>query len=104
MMISLDNNNIGSSLQQLQQKQMSLLEKLASGKQVNGTYDDPAAQRVIDRLTSQGQGSSQSMSNAYDRISLAQVAESDLANISDEANHMRELTTQAQANQQQKQV
>ncbi|GAC27158.1 flagellin [Brumicola pallidula] len=94
-MIKVDNNNTGSLLQQVQQKQSNLLEKLAAGKQVNSAADDPAAQLIIDRLTSQTQGSRQAVSNAYDGIALAQVAESGLANISDDANRIRELTVQA---------
>ena len=94
-MIKFDNNNAGSLLQQVQQKQSSLMEKLASGKQVNSAADGPAAQLIIDRLTSQTEGSRQAISNAYDGISLAQVAESGLANITDDANRIRELTVQA---------
>jgi len=94
-MIKFDNNNTGSLLQQVQQKQSSLMEKLASGKQVNSAADGPAAQLIIDRLTSQTEGSRQAISNAYDGISLAQVAESGLANITDDANRIRELSVQA---------
>ena len=94
-MIKFDNNSTGSLLQQVQQKQSSLMEKLASGKQVNSATDGPAAQLIIDRLTSQAEGSRQAISNAYDGISLTQVAESGLANITDDANRIRELTVQA---------
>lgn len=94
-MIKFESSNTGSLLQQIQQKQSSLLEKLASGKQVNKASDDPAAQLIIDRLTSQTEGGRQAISNAYDGISLTQVAESGLANITDDANRIRELTVQA---------
>jgi len=94
-MIKFENNNAGSMLQQIQQKQSSLLEKLATGKEINSAADGPAAQLIIDRLTSQTEGSRQAMANAYDGIALAQVAESGLANISDDANRIRELTSQA---------
>jgi flagellin len=94
-MIKFESGNTGNLLQQIQQKQSSLLEKLASGKQVNSAADGPAAQLIIDRLTSQTEGSRQAISNAYDGISLAQVAESGLANITDDANRIRELTVQA---------
>jgi flagellin len=65
VMIKFDSNNTGSLLQQVQQKQSSLMEKLASGKQVNSAADGPAAQLIIDRLTSQAEGSRQAISNAY---------------------------------------
>lgn len=94
-MIKFESGNNGNLLQQVQQKQSSLMEKLASGKQINSAADGPAAQLIIDRLTSQTEGSRQAISNAYDGISLAQVAESGLANISDDANRIRELTVQA---------
>ncbi|MFQ3250120.1 flagellin [Glaciecola sp.] len=94
-MIKFESGNTGNLLQQIQQKQSSLLEKLASGKEVNSAADGPAAQLIIDRLTSQTEGSRQAISNAYDGISLAQVAESGLANITDDANRIRELTVQA---------
>jgi flagellin len=95
MMVYIDNNNTGMLLQQVQQKQSSLMEKLASGKQVNSAADDPAAQLIIDQLSSQTQGSRQAIANAYGGISLTQVAESGLANISDDTNKIRELTLQA---------
>jgi flagellin len=94
-MIKFDGSGSSSLLQQVQDKQSSLLEKLASGKRVNKASDDVAAQLIIDRLTSQTQGNQQAISNAYDGISLAQVAESGLANINEDANRIRELTVQA---------
>ena len=94
-MIKFDGSGSSSLLQQVQDKQISLLEKLASGKRVNKASDDVAAQLIIDRLTSQTQGNQQAISNAYDGISLAQVAESGLANINEDANRIRELTVQA---------
>ncbi|MBF7072365.1 flagellin [Glaciecola sp. MH2013] len=94
-MIKLDGSANTGLLQQIQEKQSSLLEKLASGKQVNKASDDVAAQLIIDRLSSQTQGNQQAIANAYDGISLAQVAESGLANINEDANRIRELTVQA---------
>ena len=94
-MIKLDGASNLGLLQQVQDKQSSLLEKLASGKQVNKASDDAAAQLIIDRLTSQTEGSRQAIANAYDGISLAQVAESGLANINEDANRIRELSVQA---------
>ena len=68
-------NSTSSILGQVQEKQESLMEKLASGKQVNDATDGAAAQQIIDRLTSEVEGSRQAVSNVYDGISLAQVAE-----------------------------
>jgi flagellin len=92
--INTDSNSF-SSLQQIQQKQESIFEKLASGKKINSAADGAAAQQIIDRLTTQVEGNRQSISNAYDGISLAQVAESGLSGINNDVNRIRELSVQA---------
>ena len=84
-----------SLLQQVQEKQTSLMEKLASGKKVNSAADGAAAQQIIDRLTSQVEGNRQAVNNVYDGISLAQVAEGGLEGINNDANRIRELTLQS---------
>ncbi|ALM91471.1 MULTISPECIES: flagellin [Alteromonas] len=89
-------SDIGSSLlQQVQEKQNTLLEKLASGKEINSASDGAAAQQIIDRLTSEVEGNRQAVNNVYDGISLAQVAEGGLSNINDDVNRIRELTIQS---------
>ncbi|WP_416305785.1 flagellin [Neptunicella sp. SCSIO 80796] len=95
-MINLNTNDSNTSLlQQLQEKQKSIFEKLASGKKVNSAADDAAGLQIIDRLTSQVSGYRQSVTNAYDGISLSQVAESGLSGISNDVNRIRELSIQA---------
>lgn len=95
-MISMNPNNSGTSLlQQVQEKQTQLLERLASGRRVNSASDDAAAQQIIDRLTAQGEGNRQAIRNAYDGISLAQVAESGLDGINQDVTRIRELAIQA---------
>lgn len=90
------NNNATSSIfNQVQEKQESLFEKLASGKKVNDATDGAAAQQIIDRLTSEVEGNRQAVNNVYDGISLAQVAEGGLSNINDDVNRIRELTIQS---------
>lgn len=93
--INSTSSSTGSLLQQIQEKQNTLLEKLASGKRINSAADGAAAQQIIDRLTSQVEGNRQAVNNAYDGISLAQVAESGLSGINDDASRIRELTVQA---------
>ena len=88
-------NGTTSLLQQIQDKQTNLMEKMASGKKVNSAMDGAAAQQIIDRLTSQIEGNRQSITNAYDGISMAQVAEGGMAGISNDVNRIRELTIQA---------
>ena len=89
------NNESTSLIGQIQERQNSLLEKLASGKQVNDATDGAAAQQIIARLTSEVEGSRQAVSNVYDGISLAQVAEGGLSSINDDVNRIRELTLQS---------
>ena len=84
-----------SALGQIQDKKTDLAEKLASGKQINGAQDNAAAQQIIDRLTSEVEGNRQALSNAYNGISLAQVAESGLQGIGEDVSRIRELTLQA---------
>ncbi|WP_088330221.1 flagellin [Lacimicrobium sp. SS2-24] len=94
-MLEINTKSNASLLQQVQNKQESLFEKLASGKRVNSAADDSAAQQIIDRLTSQTTGLRQAYNNAYDGVSLAQVAEGGLSGISDSVNRIRELSVQA---------
>ena len=89
------NSSTSSLLSQVQEKQESLMEKLASGKKINNASDGAAAQQIIDRLTSEVEGNRQSLNNVYDGISLAQVAEGGLGSINDDVNRIRELTLQS---------
>ena len=79
--MQVNNNGVSSLISQVQEKQNNLFEKLASGKKVNNATDGAAAQQIIDRLTSEVEGSRQAINNVYDGISLAQVAEGGLGSI-----------------------
>lgn len=94
-MIDLNTRSNASLLQQVQQKQDSILEKLSSGKRINSAADGAAAQQIIDRLTSQVEGNRQAIANTYDGISLTQVAEGGLSGINNDVNRIRELSVQA---------
>ncbi|MDI4669583.1 flagellin [Pseudoalteromonas shioyasakiensis] len=82
-------------LNQTQQTGNKLTEQLASGKKVNSAADDAAALQIIDRLTSQQDGYSQAINNAYDGISYSQVTESNLSGVNDAVSRIRELSIQA---------
>ncbi|XOV79273.1 MAG: flagellin [Aestuariibacter sp.] len=88
-------NSNASLLAQINEKQQTLLEKLASGKKVNSAADGAAAQQIIDRLTSQETGLGQALRNVYDGVSLTQVADAGLGSINDDVSRIRELTVQA---------
>ncbi|MCW8107617.1 flagellin [Alteromonas ponticola] len=94
-MINFDPSPNMNMLQQIQEKQSNLMEKLASGKKINSAADGAAAQQIIDRLTSQVEGNRQAINNVYDGISLSQVAEGGVSNINDDVQRIRELGMQA---------
>ncbi|MFQ3191939.1 MAG: flagellin [Paraglaciecola sp.] len=94
-MIGFNTESNTSLLQQVQNKQESILEKLSSGKRINGAADGAAAQQIIDRLTTQVEGNRQSISNAFDGVSMTQVAEGGLAGINQDVNRIRELSVQS---------
>ncbi len=82
-------------LNQTQQTNNKLAEQLATGKKVNTAADDAAALQIIDRLTSQQNGFSQAVSNAYDGISYTQVSEANLSGVNDAVSRIQELSIQA---------
>jgi flagellin len=94
-MINFNSESNTSLLQQVQNKQESVLEKLSSGKRINSAADGAAAQQIIDRLTTEVEGNRQSISNAFDGVSLTQVAEGGLAGINEDVNRIRELSVQS---------
>ncbi|BDX07747.1 flagellin [Planctobacterium marinum] len=95
-MVGIVSNNSGNSLlQQVQERQNNLLERLASGKKVNSAADGAAAQQIIDRLSSQIGGNQQALNNVYDGISLAQIGDAALSGVTDDVNRIRELSIQA---------
>ena len=84
----------GSNLPLIQPSN-KLAEQLATGKKVNTAADDAAALQIIDRLTSQQNGFSQAVSNAYDGISYTQVSEANLSGVNDAVSRIQELSIQA---------
>ncbi len=91
--MKIDNSN--SFLNQTQQTANKLAEQLATGKKVNTAADDTAALQIIDRLTSQQNGFSQAVNNAYDGISYSQVSEANLSGVNDAVSRIQELSIQA---------
>lgn len=71
------------------------MERLSSGLRINSAKDDAAGLAIADRMTSQVKGLSQAMRNANDGISVAQVAEGALGEITGALQRMRELSVQA---------
>ena len=71
------------------------IERLASGLRVNSAKDDAAGLAIAERFTTQIRGLNQAVRNANDGISLAQVAEGALSNISNNLQRIRELAVQS---------
>jgi flagellin len=85
------------------QRQMSItrgnldksLEKLASGSRINHAGDDAAGLAISENLRAQIRGLRQSKRNALDGVSLIQVSEGGLNEISNMLVRLRELSIQA---------
>lgn len=83
--------NLGASQSSLN----SALQRLSSGLRINNAKDDAAGLAISERMTSQIRGSNQAARNANDGISLAQTAEGDLVQITNNLQRIRDLSVQA---------
>ncbi len=71
------------------------LQRLSSGLRINSAKDDAAGLAISTRFTSQIQGLSQASRNANDAISLSQVAEGALQEVTSLLQRSRELAIQS---------
>ena len=71
------------------------LEKLSSGERINRAGDDAAGLAISENLKAQIRGLGQAERNAEDGVSLVQIAEGALAEISNILIRLRELSVQA---------
>lgn len=83
------------SLSEVKQDQDGALEKLASGSRINRASDDAAGLAISERLKADIRGSQQAKRNASDGISMIQVAEGGMNEISNILVRLRELSVQA---------
>ncbi len=95
------NTNISSlnSQRQLINSGKSLdtaFQRLSSGLRINSAADDAAGLQISNRLTNQIQGLDQAIRNANDGISLAQVAEGAMDEITSALQRIRVLAVQSQ--------
>jgi len=72
------------------------MERLASGKRINGAADDAAGMSVVSRMKAQISGLNQAVRNANDGISLVNTYDGAATEITDILVRMRELATLAQ--------
>ena len=71
------------------------MQRLSSGMRVNSAKDDAAGLAIAERMNTQVRGMTVAIRNANDGISLAQVGEGALGNVSNIFQRMRELAVQA---------
>jgi flagellin len=71
------------------------LQRLSSGLRVNSAKDDAAGLYSAERMTADVRGANQAARNALDGISLGQVAEGALAEISNNLQRIREIAVQS---------
>src|SRR5690554_5709352 len=71
-------------------------ERLSSGFRINSAADDAAGLQITNRMTSQIHGLNQAVRNAQDGISVAQVAEGAMQEVTTSLHRMRQLAVQAQ--------
>lgn len=71
------------------------MERLSSGLRINSAKDDAAGLAISNRLNSQIKGLGAGVRNANDAISIAQVSEGALQELTNMLQRMRELTIQA---------
>lgn len=71
------------------------MERLSSGKRINGAKDDAAGLAIATRMDAKVRGLNQAVRNANDGISLAQTAEGAMSEISNILVRMRELAVQS---------
>ncbi|PPK72571.1 flagellin, partial [Methylobacter tundripaludum] len=74
---------------------MQAMERLSSGLRINSAKDDSAGLSIVERMSAQIKGLNQAVRNANDGISIAQVAEGGLGEMSTILQRMRELAVQS---------
>lgn len=87
--------NAQHNLNKSQSAQMTAMQRLSSGLRINSAKDDAAGLAIVERITAEARGLNQAAHNANDGISIAQIAEGGLDNISTILQQMRELAVQA---------
>lgn len=82
------------NLQNVTDRMNSSFEKLSSGSRINSAKDDAAGLQIANRLDTQIIGLRQGTRNANDGISIAQIAEGALSEVTTNLQRMRQLAVQ----------
>jgi flagellin len=86
--------NAQRNLQSVTDRMNGSFEKLSSGSRINSARDDSAGLQIADRLSTQITGLNQANRNANDGISIAQIAEGAMGEITNNIQRMRQLAVQ----------
>ena len=94
------NTNISSinalrSLSKVTQDQDQAVERLSSGNRINSAADDAAGMAISEKLKAEIRGTLQAKRNAEDGISMIQVAEGGMGEITNILVRLRELSIQS---------
>ncbi len=99
MALSIMNNSSSLSIQnQLNRTNGALgtaLERLGSGLRINSAKDDAAGLQIANRLTAQSTGQKAALYNSNNAMTMMQTADSAFDEITNIADRMKELATQA---------
>ena len=88
--------NIATNSMTRNERSMSAtMERLSTGLRINSAKDDAAGLAISSKMTSQIRGLNQAVRNANDAISMIQVAEGAMKEVTNMFQRMRELAIQA---------
>ena len=83
--------NLNSSMSKLTKN----FQSLSSGKRINSAADDAAGLAISANLTAEVKSLQQATRNSYDAVSVTQIADGGMENMSENIGRMRELAMQA---------
>ena len=84
-----------NSMTRNERSMTSTMERLSTGLRINSAKDDAAGLAISSKMTSQIRGLNQAVRNANDAISMIQVAEGAMKEVTNMVQRMRELAVQA---------
>lgn len=87
--------NAAASLAINERNLSTAMERLSTGKRINGAKDDAAGQGIASRMTAQIRGLDQAIRNSNDGISMLQTADGAMEEVSNMLQRMRELAVQS---------
>jgi len=88
-------NIAANSMVRNERMMTSTMERLSTGLRINSAKDDAAGLAISSKMTSQIRGLDQAVRNANDAISMIQVAEGAMKEVTNMFQRMRELAVQA---------